>query len=523
MASIGANKTSADQALALKANKAVRMIAGAGLSGGGDLSADRTIALATPSTLNGSTTNWVGNGSTGHTHELAKATPTLAGVVKLVGALDSAATDAALSAEMGKKLQDEKLPKTDLKFTRPLVASASEDVNLDLSSRKSIIDNMGLSYINNGHMQAVYHNSEAKHNITNLPLSVKSPIQLDFYLMGGFSFIDCHYVLLNRSFRSRINWNNDTFVLDWKENLNDKNGVTLSGNQTIGGLKTYTNHQSFSDGLRVSVPTKESWAVLAVDNTGVYLSNPESNKHLKLNDNGILQYGGEKVFTYYDRSDSYTLDDTSKIATSRAVKLLNDASASASTSITAGNGLSGGGTLAASRTITLGTPSTITASTTNSVSASSHTHNIDNASTAVAGVVKLNDTLSSMSTTEALTANQGRVLNNSIAGKADKASTLAGYGLSDAVSVLTGTISDGGTIPLPAGFVESQCKWMVSMSSDNPGGIAWDINEDTSRVHYRFECFSTGRVVTAKAYRQWQGGNIDSVSGRANYIIIGVK
>lgn len=43
-------------------------------------------------------------------------------------------------------------------------------------------------------------------------------------------------------------------------------------------------------------------------------------------------------------------------------------------SITAGNGLTGGGTLAATRTLTLGTPSSITASTTNSVTSTSHTH-----------------------------------------------------------------------------------------------------------------------------------------------------
>ena len=42
--------------------------------------------------------------------------------------------------------------------------------------------------------------------------------------------------------------------------------------------------------------------------------------------------------------------------------------------ITAGNGLSGGGTLAANRTITLGTPGTITTSTSNSVTSTSHTH-----------------------------------------------------------------------------------------------------------------------------------------------------
>ena len=48
--------------------------------------------------------------------------------------------------------------------------------------------------------------------------------------------------------------------------------------------------------------------------------------------------------------------------------------ASNAVSTTAGNGLTGGGTLAASRTLTLGTPSNITNSTTNSVTATSHTH-----------------------------------------------------------------------------------------------------------------------------------------------------
>ncbi|WP_156462619.1 hypothetical protein [Rhizobium sp. Leaf262] len=44
------------------------------------------------------------------------------------------------------------------------------------------------------------------------------------------------------------------------------------------------------------------------------------------------------------------------------------------TQVIAGNGLTGGGTLAASRTIMLGTPGTITNATTNAVSTTSHTH-----------------------------------------------------------------------------------------------------------------------------------------------------
>lgn len=107
ISSIGTNKTSTDNAIALKADKSRQITAGAGLTGGGDLSANRTIGLATPSTLSGSTTNWLGNGATGHTHEIAKATPTLAGVVKLINALNSTATDAALTAAQGKILAEQ--------------------------------------------------------------------------------------------------------------------------------------------------------------------------------------------------------------------------------------------------------------------------------------------------------------------------------------------------------------------------------------------------------------------------------
>ena len=111
-------------------------------------------------------------------------------------------------------------------------------------------------------------------------------------------------------------------------------------------------------------------------------------------------------------ADNLTTDDATKVASAKQVKILNDDKANKTTTLTAGNGLSGGGTLEINRTLTLGTPSKITGSTTNSVTATSHTHEIDNASTSVAGVVKLNNTLTSTSTTEALTAAQGKVLND---------------------------------------------------------------------------------------------------------------
>lgn len=57
--------------------------------------------------------------------------------------------------------------------------------------------------------------------------------------------------------------------------------------------------------------------------------------------------------------------------------------------VTAGNGLTGGGTLANSFQIVLGTPSTITQNSTNTTTATSHSHAIDRATTTQAGIVTL--------------------------------------------------------------------------------------------------------------------------------------
>lgn len=59
-------------------------------------------------------------------------------------------------------------------------------------------------------------------------------------------------------------------------------------------------------------------------------------------------------------------------------------------------------------------PKTINANTTNSVDLTGHTHEIAKASTATAGIVQLNNTLNSTSTTQALTAARGKVLNDRI-------------------------------------------------------------------------------------------------------------
>ena len=92
------------QAYALKTGQ---ITAGAGLTGGGTLAANRTISLRQPADLT-ETSESVAVSNT-HSHKLPRASSTARGIVRVANTLTGTATDDALSAAMGKKLADEKL------------------------------------------------------------------------------------------------------------------------------------------------------------------------------------------------------------------------------------------------------------------------------------------------------------------------------------------------------------------------------------------------------------------------------
>ena len=180
----------------------------------------------------------------------------------------------------------------------------------------------------------------------------------------------------------------------------------------------------------------------------------------------------------------------------------------------------------ATRAVFIRTPSGLTDAATKT--------DVSNAATAVkneilGGAGAAFDTLKELADALGNDANFARTIAKELAKKADKATTLAAYGLGDAIAVLTGTIADGGTIPLPAGFSEAQCKFMVSTSRDNPADIPWDIDESGRHVHYGYECTLNGRVVSCKAWlnkNRTTMGNAHpeiTVPGRANYLVIAYK
>lgn len=174
-----------------------------------------------------------------------------------------------------------------------------------------------------------------------------------------------------------------------------------------------------------------------------------------LNNNGqyIKWLVEEKINEFLKKSEN--LSDLNNTTTARTNLDVFSKSEVNSKTISAGNGLTGGGDLSANRTISMGTPSTVGPATSNTASETTHTHALD------------------------VTGN---------------------------VSILTGTLNNGGTIPLPSGYLESQCKWLASPSSIGAGTSEGD-----------FTVTLSGRVVSITV------DGVASATSTATYIIIGVK
>ena len=179
-----------------------------------------------------------------------------------------------------------------------------------------------------------------------------------------------------------------------------------------------------------------------------------------LNNNGqyIKWLIEEKINEFLKKSEN--LNDLADKATARTNLDVFSKSEVNSKNILSGAGLTGGGDLSIDRTISMSTPSTVGAGSSNSTVSgvsSTHSHALD------------------------VTGN---------------------------VAVLTGTIAHGGTIPLPSGYTEAQCKWVAI-----PSNMSDDGNNDMAS----FQVTTSGRVVTVLVDNTAYAGNY------ATYIIIGVK
>ena len=104
------------------------------------------------------------------------------------------------------------------------------------------------------------------------------------------------------------------------------------------------------------------------------------------------------------------------------------------------------------------------------------------------------------------------------------------------ISVTYGNVRDGAMLPIPDGFNENECTWLLSMDQSNVDKWYIDFRESNSSNMINFECWREGRKVhvgtrlkgqdgISKTYNDSTKNNGAEVflPGTANYICIAVK
>lgn len=106
------------------------------------------------------------------------------------------------------------------------------------------------------------------------------------------------------------------------------------------------------------------------------------------------------------------------------------------------------------------------------------------------------------------------------------------------ISITSGNLSNGELLPIPEGFTESECNWLLSMDQSNPERWFLDIREGGPCNMINFECWREGRRVhvgvryggvdgLSKNYASQNQIGVNGaevfIGGRANYICIAAK
>lgn len=299
--SIGANKTAAENTFA---RKTTAVTAGAGLTGGGTLGGNMQFALGTPGTCSGSTTNWAGSDT--HTHQIAAASATVAGVVKLISNLTTDDAESALSAAMGKKLQDEKLGK---EGNQEISGSTFTVGNRSYPGYRlwSTSGNEGLlmesSGINTGHKFIVRRHNNGVFESSNIRSFSLPNINGDYTLAP-------------------------TGLLT-NQDLNTLTVPGLYGQNNNSNAQTARNYPAAKAGSLLVLPSaygvQQIYSVF--DATDIYARNQNGSggwTAWQKTNVSPAEMQAAIAAVQSEKSDAINLDDSTKLATAKAVKTLND-------------------------------------------------------------------------------------------------------------------------------------------------------------------------------------------------------
>ena len=270
-------------ATAGKAASATAVNAGNGLTGGGNLTASRTISLGQPGQITAQSQNAVQSG--GHTHAIDTATTSRAGIVMLESSTGSQEEDRAATPKAVKAAYD--------KAVEAVNAARAISIPTASTSRAGIV-------------QLADRISNAAADAGKTPTTAAVNRAIDE---------------LGENVLGRIG----------EANTRIDNAVTLTGDQTVTGAKI------FQSDIKASASTAHAAADryirLGADATGAYAVNSKSNKVLYLKHDGNLTYDGHNVLLARDISSAVNLNDSNKVASAAAVKTAYDAATAASAAV----------------------------------------------------------------------------------------------------------------------------------------------------------------------------------------------
>ena len=270
-------------ATAGKAASSTDVTAGNGLTGGGNLTASRTISLGQPGQITAQSQNAVQSG--GHTHAIDTATTSRAGIVMLESSTGSQEEDRAATPKAVKAAYD--------KAVEAVNAARAISIPTASTSRAGIV-------------QLADRISNAAADAGKTPTTAAVNRAIDE---------------LSENVLGRIG----------EANTRIDNAVTLTGDQTVTGAKI------FQSDIKASASTAHAAADryirLGADATGAYAVNSKSNKVLYLKHDGNLTYDGHNVLLARDISSAVNLNDSNKVASAAAVKTAYDAATAASAAV----------------------------------------------------------------------------------------------------------------------------------------------------------------------------------------------